>query len=189
MKINKTVVLTLLFALFSVSSLMAQGKTLGKVTAVTEDKKHSVTGTLIQYTDAYGKTYLELEIGEKKPMVVKELKYAPYDYQYYAYLGNRNLDMPIMNESAYYYFNFKIPLKNPGRYVGNVQALSEDGKVYRNFRIFQYNSPADGIYYEAEHGAGNRRAPVYRTSNNNRFKYCIQFYDAGRYFYNLPTKK
>lgn len=69
--------------LFSVTSLLAQGKPLGRVTAVTEDKRHSVTGILIQYTDAYGKTYLELEIGEKKSMAVKELKYTPYDYQYY----------------------------------------------------------------------------------------------------------
>lgn len=143
-----------------VSFLMAQGKPLGKVTAVTADKRHSVTGTLIQYTDAYGKTYLELEIGEKKPMVVKELQYAPYDYQYYAYLGSRNIDMPIMNESAYYYFNFKIPLDNPVRFVGTVRALSEDGKEYRSFRIYQYNSTVDGIYYEADHGAGNRRALV-----------------------------
>lgn len=169
--------------------LLGQGRSLGTVTAVTEDKRHSVTGTLIQYTDAYGQTYLELEIGGEKPMVVKELKYAPYDYQYYAYLGSRDLDMPIMNESAYYYFNFKIPLKNPGRFVGKVQALSEDGKEYRTFRIYQYTSPVDGVYYEAEHGDGNRRAPVRKTSNNNRFKYCISFYDAGRYFYNLPSKQ
>lgn len=186
---NKSIFLVLIFALFSVTSLLAQGKPLGKVTAVTEDKRHSVTGTLVQYTDAYDKTYLELEIGEKKPMIVKELQYAPYDYQYYAYLGSRNIDMPIMNESAYYYFNFKIPLDNPGRFVGNVRALSEDGKEYRSFRIYQYNSPVDGVYYEAEHGAGNRRAAVRKTSNNNRFKYYIQFYDAGRYFYNLPAKK
>lgn len=185
----KRFLFTTISILCFVPFLMAQGKPLGKVTAVTEDKRHSVTGTLIQYTDAYGKTYLELEIGENKPMVVKELKYAPYDYQYYAYLGSRDLDMPILNESAYYYFNFKIPLKNPGRYIGNVRALSEDGKEYRTFRIYQYNSPVEGVYYEAEHGTGNRRASVRKTSNNNRFKYCILFYDAGRYFYNLPTKK
>jgi len=167
---------------------MAQGKPLGRVTAVTEDNRHSISGTLIQYTDAYGRQYLELEVGAKKPMVVKEIKYAPYDFQYYAYLGSRNLDMPIMNESAYYYFNFKIPLENPGKFVGNVRALSEDGKKYRSFRIYQYNTPSNGIYFEAEHGAGNRRAPVRKTSNNNRFKYYIQFYDAGKYFYNLPQK-
>lgn len=186
--ISKKIIFLLTCILCFSNMLLGQGRSLGAVTAVTEDKRHSVTGTLIQYTDAYGKTYLELEIGEKKPMVVKELQYAPYDYQYYAYLGSRNIDMPIMNESAYYYFNFKIPLDNPGRFVGNVRALSEDGKEYRSFRIYQYNSPVDGVYYEAEHGAGNRRAAVRKTSNNSRFKYCILFYDAGRFFYNLPTK-
>lgn len=184
----RKLLILLIFAISSTSLLMAQGKPLGKVTAVTKDKRHSVSGTLIQYTDAYSKPYLELEIGADKPMVVKELKYAPYDYQYYAYLGSRDIDMPILNESAYYYFNFKIPLENPGRFVSQVRALSEDGKKYRSFRIYQYNSPLDGIYYEAEHGPGNRRAPVNKTSNNSRFKYYIQFYDAGRYFYNLPQK-
>ena len=166
---------------------MAQGKPLGKVTAFTKDKKNSISGLLVQYTDVYGEKYLELEVGADKPMIVKELKYAPYDFQYYAYLGSRELDMPILNESAYYYFNFKIPLENPGRFVGNVRALKEDGKEYRSFRIYQYNLPSGDIYFEAEHGAGNRRASVYKTSNNGQFEYYIQFYDAGKYFYNLSS--